>query len=137
MRIRRIAFWLLTFVLLATSASATDPKVLYLKVNDLQPYYYATLEDSYENPIDLTGATVVFTMSTRPDGAGTIKINRQVPIVTDAVNGKVEYRWQAGDTDTAGRYYVEFEVMPASGGKFTLPTADRAMVVIRDSLDTQ
>ncbi len=30
--------------------------------------------------------------------------------VTDAVDGRVTYLWQAGDTDTSGTYNIEFEI---------------------------
>lgn len=132
---RRIitAFLLILFIgLLAGAASGTD--VLYLKVGDLQPYYYAQILDSSENPVDLTGASVSFTMK---DVSGTIKVNLQAATVTDAVNGKVEYRWQSGDTDTAGRYLVEFKVVPQGAGPYRVPTVprDRAVVIITDALD--
>lgn len=40
-------------------------------------------------PQDLSGATVVFNMT--PVGSTTPKVNRASAVVTDAVNGKVQY----------------------------------------------
>jgi len=111
-------------------------KALYLKKNDLQPYYYAQVKDSDAAVVDITSATIYCTMKLI---GGAIKINRQTAgiNVSDAANGKFEYKWQAGDTDTAGRYQIEFEVNPTSGGKFTIPADpdDKAEVRIKGSLD--
>lgn len=112
-------------------------KVLNLKVNDLQPIYRAKAIG-----VDLTGATIVCTMKSRT-GAG-IKINRQsagITIDPDQVTneGLFTYQWQAGDTDTIDHYNIEFEITPATGGKFTIPNNDidtPAIVKINTSLDT-
>jgi hypothetical protein len=108
---------------------------LILKKNDLQPYYYVQAKDYSDNPISLTGATIYCTMKS---DSGTVKINKQTAgiSITDAANGLFEYHWQAADTDTVGIYYIEFEIAPISGGKFTLPTQPAAVVQIIDSLDT-
>jgi hypothetical protein len=82
---------------------------------------------------DLTGATIVFTMATT-DGV-TKKVNRQAAVITNPTGGEVEYRWVSGNTDTSGPYLCEFEITPASGGKFTVPTKERAVVVVVDDLD--
>jgi hypothetical protein len=111
-----------------------SPEPLYLKRNDLQPYYYAQIKDQDGNPVNIVGAAIVCTMKSH---GGTLKINRQSQgiVITDGANGKFEYRWQAGDTDAAEKYYIEFEVTPEAGGKFTVPARDRAAVIITDSLD--
>ena len=115
-------------------------ETLFIKKNDLQPYYYSTAmtkDSSGTTVINLSGATIYCTMKSSD---GTVKINRQTTgiSITDAAAGEFEYRWQSGDTDTVGVYNIEFEINPASGGKFTIPAdpADKAIVNIRDSLDT-
>lgn len=116
-------------------------KALYLKVNDLQPYYYAQVKDSNGSVVSLAGATIRCTM--RLINSSTLKINRQTTgiNVTDAANGMFEYRWQVGDTDTIGKYYIEFEISPVAGGKFTVPSGvnnlKHAEVNVVDSLDAQ
>jgi len=109
-------------------------KILHLKQHDLQPYYYAEAKDSDGNAITITGATIYCTMKAM---SGAIKINRQTTgvTITDGANGQFEYRWQSGDTDTVGRYKIEFEINPASGGKFTLPVDEQAVVHIHEALD--
>lgn len=109
---------------------------LNIKQYDLQPYYYVTAQDSAGAAINLTGASIVCTMKNRRTGA--VAIDRQsagINITTPA-SGQFEYRWQSGETDVAGEYYIEFEITPTSGGKFTLPARSiEAIVMIEPSLD--
>lgn len=111
------------------------PETLYLKKNDLQPYYYFAFKDALGAFVNITGATVVCTMQNAESGA--LKITRRSTgiTITDGANGQGELRWQAGDTDTPGTYYIEFECSPVVGGKFTLPVKNKALVVITESLD--
>jgi hypothetical protein len=109
-------------------------KVFRMRRGDLQAYYYASVVDSDDVAVDLTGASAVFSMRSVD---GTLKIDRKAAVITAATSGYLEYRWASGDTDTAGEYYIEFEITPSSGGKFTLPAYDKAVVIITDDLDTQ
>ena len=112
----------------------------YIKQYDAQPYYPCDVIDSDGDPVDLAGASIVCTMkNTRTNS---LQINRQsVGInVTSEAGGQFEYKWQtgSGDTDVIGKYHIEFEITPASGGKFTLPVDPRdvAEVYVVKSLDT-
>ena len=111
---------------------------LKITVNDSQPYYYAQAKDRAGTVIDITSASIVCTMRTVDEV--TTKINRQSTgiTITDATNGKFRYAWQSGDTDTVEIYYIEFEITPASGGKYTLPMPfeGRAEVHVVSSQDT-
>lgn len=108
--------------------------------HDLQPYYYMLVQDTAGNPIDLTGATIYCTMKNIVSES--LKINRQTAGIVIANQttdkGKFEYRWQSGDTGTIGIYLIEFEINPASGGKFTLPSSLQgiAKVDIRADADS-
>lgn len=62
-------------------------------------------------PANLTGSTVTCSLSTL---GGTVIFSRAAS-VTDAVDGRVQYTWQAGDTDTAGTYLARFHVTYGSG----------------------
>ena len=116
---------------------AIDP--LYLIKNDLQPNYPMTVKDSAGNLIDLSGATIRCTMKLE---GGAVKIDRRTTGITIANQGtnkgEADLAWQSGDTDTPGTYDIEFEITPASGGKFTLPSPFQgpAKVVITGSLDS-
>lgn len=114
-------------------------ETLYLTQHDLQPYYYVTVKDSSGALVDLTGAVIRANM--KLVGGTAPKINRSstgIVIANQTTNkGEFEYRWQAGDTDTAGTYYIEFEVTPQTGGKFTLPGGAQGatQVIIEAGLD--
>jgi len=100
-----------------------------IKQNDTSPSLQATLKDASLNPIDLTGATVMFHMKSVD---GTVKVDRQMTITNEA-GGVVQYDWQSGDTDTVGTYYVEFEVTYADSSVETFPNnGNRAVSVVRE-----
>lgn len=95
-------------------------ETLFLTQFDLQPEYKVTVTDSTGGAIDLTGAEIRTTM--RLSRSTTIKIDRSTVInLSSASGGKFEYQWQSSDSDTTGIYDIEFEITPASGGKFTVP----------------
>lgn len=88
-----------------------------IKQNDTSPSLQATLKDASLSPIDLTGASVQFHMKSVD---GTVKVDAAMDIVTP-LSGLVQYDWQAGDTDTVGTYYVEFQVTYADLAVETFP----------------
>jgi hypothetical protein len=47
----------------------------------------------------------------RAAGASGAPAVKDTCVITDAVNGQVQYLWQAGDTDIAGTFEVEFEIL--------------------------
>ena len=113
-------------------------KIFYLTQYDLQPYYPVQIKSSDNSPFDLTGATIRCNMKTRKGNI--LKINRESTgiNVSDAPNGKFEYRWGTANVDTVGEYNIEFEITPFSGGKFTVPNPKdgKAQVNIISGLDT-
>ena len=138
MYVRKVLLLFICFLFLFPSLIWSDSiNTLYLKKNDLQPFYYAQIKDSAGTVVSISGATIYCTM--KGASTGTIKINRQTTgiNITEGTNGKFEYRWQVGDTDTIGIYAIEFEVVPLVGGKYTVPTSKKALVVIEESLDTE
>lgn len=91
-------------------------KVFYIKRNDRDPSIAYELTP---RSLDLTGATVVFNMK---DASGSVKVNRGAgSVVTATGTPTVKYDWAAGDTDTAGTFYGEFEVTFASGAPGSFP----------------
>ncbi len=109
-----------------------------IAVNDLQPVYKVQAKNNDDTVIDITGAAIYMTLKNSKDS--TLKVNRNSDKIeiTDASNGLFQYNWEADNVDTAGIYYIEFEIDPSSGGKFTLPQPlqGRAEVHIISSLDT-
>jgi len=107
-------------------------KELVLHVDDLQPYYPVTVKNADGTTVDLSGAAITCTMQLIKDG--TLKIDAQstgISIADDQVanKGQFDYEWQDGDTDTAGKYRIWFEVTPTQGGKFTIPQGDEEALV--------
>jgi hypothetical protein len=87
-----------------------------LKTGDTSPSItYALLPAT----VDLTGATVRFSMRTRDDG--TVIVNRAAAVIVTATPPVVRYDWQAGNTTLAGRFDAEFEVTYAGGAIETFP----------------
>jgi len=109
-----------------------------IKQNDTRPYARATLyedEDTFKvlDVSDVTG--IVFNMKNK--AGGTVKISGEnADLTNDGTDGKVEYRWQAGDTDTIGTYDCEFEVTFTDGGVQTFPPDKYLTVEVVAELDT-
>ena len=94
-----------------------------IKRNDLGPAL--TIQAAYKtDPVtypDLSSATspkFIMVAAGAPDGT-TPKVSATATIY-DGPNGKLRYSWQGTDTDTAGTYRAEFEVV-ISGRKQTFP----------------
>lgn len=78
--------------------------------------------------VDLTGATVRFSMR---NSAGTLVLDRvtaSAPVLT--VAPKVRYAWSGADTAVAGFYRAEFEVTYAGGAIETFPNFGAIGVLI-------
>lgn len=88
-----------------------------IKQNDTSPSLQATLKDAALQPIDLSGANIRFYMRSVD---GTLKLDEPMQVV-NALGGRVQYDWQAGDTDTVGTYFVEFEVTYSDDSVETFP----------------
>lgn len=101
----------------------------YIKKDDTLPNYTTIVRDQ-DGAMDLTGATVLFTMQDL--ATETNKVSAQAASLITGVKGGIEYLWQVGDTDTAGEYGVEFEITTA-GGVFTVPKGFTAKVIVEDT----
>lgn len=98
----------------------------FIKSGDLLPFLDATLTDANGDPVDLTGATVVFHMGPRRADPATVT---GAATILSAVEGTVRYAWQAGDTDEVGTFRAEFEVAIA-GKPLTFPNDKNFHVII-------
>lgn len=103
-----------------------------IKKGDTWPPAEATLLDAEGTPIDLTGASVKFSM--RPF-RGALKIDKATCEIVSAEAGTVKYQWQASDTDTTGTFRAEFEVTFQGGGVITVPNKGDVEVEISDSVN--
>jgi len=92
--------------------------VFFLRQHDTAPAIQAVLSDE-RGRIDLTAATEVrFTMWT----SAAIKVNRILATINDAKGALVSYSWASRDTDTAGSYNCEWEILWNNGTQQTVPS---------------
>ena len=90
----------------------------YLKKGDTNNVLEATLRDVNGVVVNLTGATVVFSMM---NAASTVKVSLAACTIVTAAAGLVSYAWVAADVNTAGTYRGEFQVTYSGGGIQTFP----------------
>jgi len=91
-----------------------------IKANDRKPDLVVLCLDAAGAAVDLTTASSVKLIMSSSVGA-TPKVDAAATI-TDAATGEVTYAWQAGDTDTPGRYIGEIEVTWSVGVVQTFPS---------------
>jgi hypothetical protein len=104
---------------------------MFMKRNDRLPVARFTLKDALGTAVNIAGMTAKFIMRNR--ATQVIKVNAAA-IITDGANGKCEYSWLAGDTDTAGLYDAEVEVTDAANKKMTFPNDGHIEVVVFEEL---
>ena len=112
--------------------SIRDREIFKLKRNDRSPDIAIICDP--RTLIDLTGAQVFFNMRDRVTGV--VKIDRGVGyIVSGQTWPTIAYQWQLGDTDTAGDYDAEFEVVYSGGKPETFPNDDDYDLIVEISPD--
>ncbi len=109
-------------------------ETFYIKQNDTASFLTRDLKDAFGSPVNVTGASVVFSMRVKP--AGTMKITRQDGVVVNAGIGRVRYEWASdgSDTNTADEYEGEFQVTYADGKIQTFPNDGHIPIVITDDI---
>lgn len=87
----------------------------YLKRGDRLPSIQATLRDAAGVAVNLsTGVTSVTFRMTKEDGS---IVKSGAATAVNAAGGIYRYDWAVGDTDVAGTYNAEFEVLWTTGAK--------------------
>ena len=109
--------------------TVSDP--FWIKQGDTKKNLVRTLKNADGTVINLTGATVVFTMRKGSRAATIDEVECGIP---DEPNGVVEYAWRAGDTDDAGVYDAEFEVTLPGSEIITVPNDGHMKVTITPEL---
>jgi len=91
--------------------------------------------DDGGTPLDLTSATVVYTLRNRATGALAVE-RGAVTLANQTTNpGEAYYVWRPGDTDTAGEYEEEWEITYPDTRKETLPVRSKVLVTILEDYD--
>ena len=113
-----------------------------IKQGDLRPALVATCKDADGKLVNITDATkVVFRMKKRGDtklkvdSSDTRDAMIQQPIEGEEdFKHKIQYLWQEGDTDEAGKFEAEFE-LTFSDGLQTIPNGEPFIVnVVKDTI---
>lgn len=105
-----------------------------IKRGSTLPALTASLVDASNTAVNLTTATSV-TMVMRSQAGIAPKVSKTATI-TNAATGAVSYSWTSQDTDTAGRYDVEWIVNWASGDVQRFPIQGYQSVSIEEDLTT-
>lgn len=101
-----------------------------LKRGDTSPALRRTFTDKDGTPIDISGATVTFSMG----GCGALIVDKQPCVVEGEQAGTVTYYWRPEDTATAGVHQAEFEVTYPGGAVETVPNVGFMVVSIAPDL---
>jgi hypothetical protein len=104
-----------------------------VKQGDLFPPIDATVRDANDAVVDVSGATVKFSMRDSRD-PGSIKIALGTGQVVDGVTGAIRYAFGADDSDTPGTYEAEFQVTPTTGASMRIPTEGYITVIIEEAV---
>lgn len=91
---------------------------LPMKKGDLLPEIAAQLIGADGLALNLTACTVTFTMRSR---AGVVIVDAQPATIVTALEGRVKYVWQAGNTAITGIHDAEWIVTYPGGKEMTVP----------------
>ncbi len=106
---------------------------LVMKKDDLEPKYVATLCNADGTAVDLTNATSVSLIVKQSTGGS--KYFKAAGAFVDRYNGVVSYTWASGNTDTAGNFQMEWEVVWPTNRPETFPNNGYDTLIIGASLD--
>jgi hypothetical protein len=101
-----------------------------IKRGDTRNCIKAVLKDARGAPVDLTDCSVDFHMAPLNRSA----IISRAAHIQDAAAGEVWVVWVPGETDTAGIYRAEFEVIYEDGRRETFPNANYISIRILGDL---
>ena len=108
-----------------------DP-TFYIKQNDTRPELDIFLRDDKDRSINITGATVKFSM--RNASTNVVKISLAAVTTVSSTSGRVKYSFTASDTDTAGNFDGEFQVTFVGGQVETFPNDGYIKVIVTDDV---
>lgn len=91
---------------------------LPLKVGDRLPEVEVSLYGADGQVVDLTDATVTFTLASND---GRVLIDKAAATVVTAASGLVRYSWDADDLSAPGRYRCEWIATFPGGRQMTFP----------------
>jgi len=105
----------------------------YMKQGDTASIMKRTLVNAFGSPVNLTGASLKFSMRVKP--AGTVKVNGASATIANAGLGEVQYSFSASDTNTADEFESEWEVTYTDGSIQTFPNDGYTPVIVTDDIE--
>ena len=93
----------------------------YVKEGDFGGYLTEQLLDENREPVDLSLATVAFTMRRSTDGEAYVD-GGAAEVVGDPLDGIVRYQWTDGDTAEPGEFRFEWRVTFSTDQIQTFPS---------------
>lgn len=110
-----------------------------IKQGDTAPAYVVDLQentDTTPTALDLTDATsVTFKMRLAGAAASAAPVVDGDMTITTPATGRITYEWVTGDTDVAGTYEAEFEILWDDLTIETVPNDSYLSIIIVDDLD--
>jgi hypothetical protein len=104
-----------------------------IKRHARRPYLRISVKDGSGDPFDLTGAlNATFIMY---DSLGVSKVSSPAVLPAPLTSGIVYYAWGPTDTNTAGEFRAEFDLVYAGGEKLTLPVKGNLSIRIYEDLN--
>lgn len=103
-----------------------------IKRGDTRNCIKAILKNASGAPVNLKGCSVKFHMA--PLGLRRSAMVSRAAHIQDAASGEAWVVWAPGETDTAGVYRAEFEVIYPDGRRETFPNGGYISIRILDDL---
>jgi BppU N-terminal domain len=102
-----------------------------IRQGDTKPYFSTVLTNPDGSVVDLTSATVSFTMR---DQATKLRVITGSCTIVAPTLGQVQYHWAPGDTSVAGWYNGVFAVTFADTSRETFPNDHNNTVLVTPSV---
>lgn len=104
-----------------------------IKRHAQRPYLRVSIKNRDGDAFDLTGAiSATFILYTSD---GTAKFSSPAVLPAPLTDGIVYYAWGATDTNTAGEFRGEFDIVYTGGEKLTVPVKGNLVIRVYEDLN--
>lgn len=105
-----------------------------IKEGDTSPALLLQMQDSEQNPVNISGSSVQLIAVDEETGETVITEDTTGNLeIVDAINGIVKYPWKSADTENARTLLYEFEVEYTDGAVETFPNDSYNVIeIIKD-----
>lgn len=117
-----------------TNFADNNTKRFEIKQDSTMPRLETVLLDGDGQPLDLTNATSVTLRMRLCAHPRTLKLANATAGFTASATGEVWYQWVAGDTDTVGKYDIQWTVTYPGGGVEKVPSKGFDQVEVTSDL---